>query len=606
LLDANVMHNFLSFIKEFRLPKKEEIEGAIASFSRRELIVFATAGIIALASIILILIRINNIFMVTIPANGGSLKEGIVGMPALVNPVLALTDADKDLTALVYSGLMRKMPDGTFIPDLAESYDVSKDQITYTFVIKDNAKFQDGKKVTADDVVFTIAKIQDPLIKSPRKMSWEGVAVGKKDDRTVVFTLKQPYISFMDNMTIGILPEHIWKNVSVQEFGLSNLNIKATGTGPYQIESVLKNGDGIPDEYNLKHFTNFALGVPHIKYVNIISYANEKDLIKALVNHDIDQASGISPENAADVKDAGYAIHTSTLPRMFGMFFNSSKNNIFSDKTVIDAFDKTLDRQEIIDKVLGGYGTVIHNPIPEAITNDKIDIKYDNPSPDEAKNLLEKSGWIMNSDGIRVKGGATTITKTRKVGGKIITETVKVPSKSPAVRLSFSLTTGDAPELKHAAELIKEQLGKVGAEVNIKIYETGPLNQLIRGRDYESLFFGQVVNHESDLFSFWHGTQKQDPGLNIAMYDNKASDLILEKIQKTPDRDKRIDEYVDLINEFNKNKPALLIYSPKYLYATSSDLSRVSSLTLTVPSDRFVLIYTWYASTDHVWKIFTN
>ena len=410
----------------------------------------------------------------------------------------------------------------------------------------------------------------------------------------------------MDNMTIGILPEHLWKNVSIQEFSLSNLNIKAIGTGPYQIQSILKNGDGIPTEYDLKHFTNFTLGVPHIKYVNIISYPNEKDLVKALTSHNIDQASGLSPENAKNVIDAGYTIHTSTLPRMFGMFFNSSKNAIFSDKAVIDAFDKALDRQVIINQVLSGYGTVIHNPIPETITNNKIDIKYDNPSQDEANNLLEKSGWVLGADGIRVKGGTTTVTKTKKVGGKTITEKVVVQAKGPVVRLSFSLVTGDTPELKHTSEIIKEQLAKVGAEVNIKVYETGPLNQIIRGRDYEALFFGQIVNHESDLFSFWHSTQKQDPGLNIAMYDNKKVDGILEKIQKTPNYQDRIDEYVDLINEFNNNKPALMIYSPKYLYATSSDLSRVSSETLTVPSDRFVSIYTWYASTDHVWKIFTN
>ncbi|HUC88787.1 MAG TPA: peptide ABC transporter substrate-binding protein [Candidatus Paceibacterota bacterium] len=598
------MHNFLSFIKELRLPKKEEVRGVIAAFSRKELIIFIISSVVALISVIIILARVNNAFMVTIPTNGGSLTEGIVGMPTIVNPVLALSDADKDLTALVYSGLMRKMPDGTFIPDLAESYKVSADQINYTFIIKGNARFQDGTPVTADDVIFTIKKIQDPLIKSPRQMSWAGVTASKIDDRTVVFTLKQPYISFMDNMTIGILPEHLWKNVSVQEFGLSNLNIKAIGTGPYQIDSISKNSDGIPDEYHLKNFKNFALGAPHIKYINIISYANEKDLVKALLDHNIDQASGLSPENAESVKNAGYAIHTATLPRMFGMFFNSSKNKIFSDKAVIDAFDKALDRQEIVDQVLNGYGTIIYNPIPETIINDKTDNKYDSQAQDEAQNILEKGGWTLGADGIRVKGGA--VAKTNKAGKKTAAETATAPLKGSGVRLSFSLTTGDSPELKHTAELIKEQLGKIGAEVDIKIYETGPLNQLIRERDYEALFFGQIVNHESDLFSFWHGTQTQDPGLNIAMYSDKKADGILEKIQKTPDYQKRISEYMDLINEFNINKPALMIYSPKYLYATSSNLNHVSSDTLTIPSDRFVSVYTWYASTDHVWKIFAK
>ena len=88
------MHNFLSFIKELRLPKKEEVRGVIAAFSRKELIIFIISSVVALISVIIILARVNNAFMVTIPTNGGSLTEGIVGMPTIVNPVLALSDAD--------------------------------------------------------------------------------------------------------------------------------------------------------------------------------------------------------------------------------------------------------------------------------------------------------------------------------------------------------------------------------------------------------------------------------------------------------------------------------------------------------------------------------
>ncbi len=235
------MHNFLTFIKEFKIPQKKELKNARASFSRKEFNIFTIIIIVAIISMLSIIGRINASFMVAIPADGGTITEGIIGMPILVNPVLALSDADKDLTSLVYSGLMRKMPDGSFINDLAESYNISSDGMTYTFILKKKgAKFQDGSKITANDIVFTIEKIKDPLIKSPRKIGWDGVSVSKKDDNTIIFTLKQPYISFLDNTTIGILPLHIWKNVTPAEFGLSPLNIKAVGSGPYKIDSVSK------------------------------------------------------------------------------------------------------------------------------------------------------------------------------------------------------------------------------------------------------------------------------------------------------------------------------------------------------------------------------
>lgn len=115
--------------------------------------------------------KINNKLVVSIPEDGGSISEGIIGTPTLINPVLAVTDADKDMVALVYSGLMRKSTNGDFIPDLAESFIVSPEGNVYTFTLKDNLTFHDGSKLTASDVVFTINQIQDPLIKSPRKDS---------------------------------------------------------------------------------------------------------------------------------------------------------------------------------------------------------------------------------------------------------------------------------------------------------------------------------------------------------------------------------------------------------------------------------------------------
>lgn len=601
------MHNFISFIKEFRIPKKEDFSTAINSFSKRKLAIFATSLIVALVSMVLLVSKINNYFMVYVPAKGGTITEGIVGMPTLVNPVLELSDADKDLTSIIFSGLMRKMPDGTFIPDLAEVYTVSPDGITYTFSIKKNAKFHDGSSVTADDVVFTIGKIQDPLIKSPHKSGWNGVSVTKTNENTVVFTLKQPYISFMDNMTTGIIPSHIWKNISASEFGLSKYNINAIGSGPYQITSVSKNSENIPQEYQLRSFKNFTLGAPNIKYLNIISYANEKDLLKALASHSIDQAGSISPESAESVITDGYTIETATLPRMFGLFFNKANNKIFNDPVVIKSFDYAIDRDAIISKVLNGYGTVIHSPIPESIIKDTLSSDFNKARLEEANAMLDKAGWVIGQDGIRAKGGTKTVTKKVKVGKKIVTQTSVVKSGEPAVRLAFSLTTGDTPELISTTTLLKEQLAKIGAELDIKnVYETGQLNQIIRARSYEALFFGQIVNHESDLFSFWHSSQKNDPGLNISMYDNKKVDTILESIQKTPKYNDRIDDYKNLMTEFNKDTPAILIYSPRYLYATSDKLKNVELNTIHTPADRFDLIYKWYANEDHVWKIFTS
>lgn len=601
------MHKFLSFIKEFRIPKKQELTASLESFSKKEFYIFIAVALVAFVSMIIILNELNNKFLVDVPIKGGSITEGVIGMATLVNPVTAISDADKDLVSLVYSGLVRRMPNGSFVPDLAESYTISPDGLTYTFIVKNKATFHDGVAVTANDVIFTINKIKDQLIKSPRRIGWEGVNVEKVDDKTITFKLKQPYISFLDNMTLGILPEHIWQNVLDSNFNISPFNIKAIGSGPYKINSVVKNGDGLPQEYNLKSFSNFTLGIPHINNLKIISYPNEKDLMNAILSDSIDQAGSISPKNAKELQKDSHTINTASTSRIFGLFYNSSKNKIFMDANVVKAFDLTLNRQEIVDKVLYGYGTVIESPIPETIITGTKDIIINNEDNlKKASDLLDKSGWIMRDDGIRAKGGTTTVNQTKKVGKK--TTTVKViVNNGPLVQLAFAITTGDTGELRQSTEIIKTQLEKLGVKVDTqKVYEMGPLNQIIRDRDYEALFFGQIINHESDLYSFWHSSQKKDPGLNISMYSNTKVDKILEDAQKTISLTERLAKYKDFINEFNKNLPALLIYSPKYLYATSNKLNNINFNSLINPSDRFASIYTWYANKDHVWKIFTK
>lgn len=543
--------------------------------------------------------------MVDVPEKGGSISEGIIGIPTFVNPVLAVSSADKDMTTLVYSGLMRKMPDGSIIPDLAKSYEVSNNGLTYTFTLKDNLFFHDKEPLSVDDIVFTVEKIKDPLTKSPRKTQWDSIEVSKIDEKTVAFYLKQPYASFLgNNATLGILPNHIWKNISPSEFPLSGFNIKAVGTGPYMIDSISKSKDGTPETYSLSRFKKFALGTPNIKTVDITSYSNEKDLVEALLGGDIDQAGGISPENTNKIIKDGYIVHTSTLPRMFGLFFNQNQNKIFSDKAVINAFEKALDKQSLVDTVLYGHGTTIDHPIPATIlSTNRISSTY---SIDEANKILDNAGWTRGENGYRTKGGTTkTVTTTTKVKGKTVKKTSTV-STGPKVELSFSITTGDDTELDRAANIIATQLKEIGVRVEIKNYDMGALNNLIRSREYESLFFGQVVNNESDLYAFWHSSQRSDPGLNIAMYANPTVDASLEKASKTLQEADKENLYNVFIKEFKKDKPALFIYSPQYIYATKKDVTNVVLPALTASSNRFVSIHTWYAQVDHVWKIFTK
>ncbi len=588
------MNTFFRFIRNISFPKKQELQTAVHSFSLKEWVIVSALFTVLTISALLIVNHLNNYFLVTVPTEGGTLNEGIIGTPRFINPVLAISDADRDLTTLVYSGLMKKMPSGEVVPDLADHYDISKDLLTYTFTLKDDIFFHDNSRVTAFDVVFTINKAKDPVIKSPRGVNWQGVDVTALDEKTVQFTLKQPYATFLENATIGILPSHIWKNVPSDEFSFSDFNTNAIGSGPYKIASVTKSS-GIPRYFKLSNFNKYIFGKPYIQTLGIRVYANENDLVSGFKSGEVTQISSITPEIATELKKQGYNIQTTVLPRIFGLFFNQNESHVFTDKNVIKAFNLAIDRNRIVQTVLSGYGVPIDSPIPVGMIGNNISSSDGNDttplqsSSEDAKNILITDGWKAGTDGILKK----TI-----IGSK---------GKKENVQLSFSIATGDTPELKNATLLIKEDLEKIGAHVDVSVLSIGDLNQnVIRPRKYDALFFGEIVNHESDLFAFWHSSQIKDPGLNIALYANPKADKLLADALGAIDEDTRNSKYTQFETILKNDTPAVFIYSPEFIYATDRGVENMAITHVSIASDRFSGIVNWYMEKDHVWKWFAE
>jgi peptide/nickel transport system substrate-binding protein len=292
-----------------------------------------------------LLIQVHDSFLVEVPGFGGSFTEGVIGSPRFINPVLALSDTDKDLTSLIYSGLLKYSEDGQLEADLADSFTVSPDGMEIDVIIKDNAYFHDNKKVTADDVIFTVNKILDPVIKSSKRANWEGVAVEKIAENEVKFILKKPYAPFLSALTLGILPEHIWKNVSSEEFPFSAANIDPVGSGPYKVEKVSKNSGGIPTSITLSSWGKYEAGRPKIKNITFKFFQNENDLVKAYSDKTIESAAGLSPLDAQHLAEDKNQVLETSLPRVFGVFFNQNVAPVFLNKEVREALDMTAPKK---------------------------------------------------------------------------------------------------------------------------------------------------------------------------------------------------------------------------------------------------------------------
>jgi len=566
------------FINFSHLKFIQKVEKIVTKMNPGEKILFYLTSSLVIITGLMLLIQVHRSFLIEIPSFGGSFTEGLVGSPRFINPLLAISDTDRDLTSLIYSGLLKTSNENGFTLDLAKSYEINEAGTIYNFLIKENVYFHDGKEVTADDVIFTIEKALDEVIKSPKKLNWEGVLVEKINNKEIRFTLAKPYTPFLEALTLGILPKHIWENVTPEEFPFSQFNIDPIGSGPYQIQKIIRNSGGIPTSIELLSFKKYSLGQPKIKSIIFKFFQNEKNLLKAYEEKSIESIGSLNQTTAKNMTEEN-KIYKSTLPRVFGLFFNQNIASVFLNKEIREALEVATPKNKIVAEVLLGYGKVINGPTPKNVEEDKMVAEGD---IEKAKAILSKNDWKENKDGLLEK-----------------------KTKSGTVLFKFSISTSDAEELKKTALILKEAWEKLGAQIDIKIFEASDLSQnIIRGRKYDALLFGEVVNSEGNLYPFWHSSERIDPGLNISLYANITADKMLEEIQRETNEEIRASKRKILLSEIKKDKPAIFLFSPSFLYLPAKDIKNISLKETATQSERFISIEDWFIETDKVWKFF--
>ena len=207
---------------------------------------------------------------------------------------------------------------------------------------------------------------------------------------------------------------------------------------------------------------------------------------------------------------------------------------------------------------------------------------------------IESNGPIPNSD-----TRSTTTVDIEKA--KVLLEKAKVKD------LAFSIATADSPDLKQAAEIIKNEWEKIGANVTIKVFEYGDLYQnIITTRKYDALLFGESISKDIDLYAFWHSSQRNPPGLNVSMYVNSKVDKLLEDAKKTPNEKDRENIYSQFERIIQDEVPAVFLYSPEFIYVIPEKLQGFNLGDITSPADRFYGVNKWYVTTDNVWRIFNK
>ncbi len=511
-----------------------------------------------------------------VPVQGGTYTEGIIGFPRYVNPVLANTNPDKDLTQLVYAGLMQRSATGEIVPELATDMSVSSDQTTYTFHIDPTAEFHDGHPVRAEDVTFTIKAIQNSQINSPKQAQWQNVSVSAVNDTTVRFELPESFAGLPANATVGILPKHLWQDESGQSFPFSELNTRPVGAGPYEVASVERNADGVPTRFRLKSFSEYVDGQPHITDLIIRSFADSQRRRTAYENDEIDGMPSVDPAYAKRLSDQNHRVTTNQFNRVFSVFYNDNQNEALVELPVREALSDSISKEAIINTAVAGFGQTVDGPLPPSLTSNQQQASSTETAPED---LLAEAGWEL-TDGKRMQDEEA---------------------------LTITLTTADIPSLRKTANLIAERWRELGITVNVQTLSTAELTQnVIRPRDFEALLFGQSVSSRRDLFSFWHSSRQEDPGLNFAQYANSTADNNLEDLRSATSSQQVANLTDSFLTEVKQDQPATFVFSPSFIYVLPDTLGNVAVPPITQPADRFATINDWYTDTDRLWNIFID
>jgi peptide/nickel transport system substrate-binding protein len=517
-----------------------------------------------------------------VQARGGAYVEGVAGYPQFINPLFSeLNDLDRDLCALIFEGLTAVSERNEIVPLLAHRWEVSEDGLVYTFYLRESVRWQDGEPFTADDVVFTLSVLQSPDFPGLPYLSelWRSVDVEKLDRYTVQFTLHAPYAPFLDYTTIGLLPAHLLEDVPVAELDQHAFNYEPVGTGLFQVEELTQEHVVLSANRYHRLWEQTRLDRLEMRF-----YPTYGDILAAYEAGEVMGVSRLQTEDVERVRsNPDMQMFSARLSGYSLVFLNmrSPDAPFFQDRRVRQALLYALDRQALIDRVLAGYGLVIHSPIlPQSWAYDP-EVKQYAYDPRQAKALLERAGWEYSES-------------AEAILGDVGRPEARVRMKK-GVPLEFSLLTNDVPDRVALAYAIADQWESVGVHVHVRAVSAAELTQRYLGpRAFDAVLSQwHALPPDPDPYPVWHSTQAEGGGQNYGGFDHRDADEAIEVARQLTDRDKRAELYRQFQEIFSEEVPAILLYQSVYTFCVDKQVRSVQIAPMPDASGRFRNISEW-------------
>ncbi len=466
----------------------------------------------------------------------GTLHLAISANPSRINPLLATDSASGEIASWVFNGLFKYDKEGRIVGDLARSWRFEDDRHLVVH-LRRNVTWHDGEPFTAEDVLFTYKLITSPKIFTPYASDFRYVQrVEMLDPYTLRITYKKPYFKALQTWMIGIVPKHILEKE--KDIMTSDFNRHPIGTGPYKLAKLSISGD-----IELVANENYFEHPPRIKKIHYHFLPDPSTEFLMLKSFKLD-VGGLTPLQLERQIDEGFRKHYRVIEQPSHGYtylgFNLARKK-FQDLRVRQAINLAIDRKELVDILFFSHGRICTGPFMPGTFAFDPSVRPPRVDRQKARALLAAAGY---------------------------------DEKHP---LSFEIATNSNNSIRmYAAQIIQQQLAKIGVKVTIRAMEWQAfLNTVVTPRKFDTILLGWGLGLTPDAYPLWHSDSAKIGGFNLVSYKNPEVDRLIEEAEGTVDQKRLGELYRKIFRKIVADVPYIFLYIPNSITAVNRAIKNV-------------------------------
>lgn len=506
---------------------------------------------------------------------GGTYSEGILGEVKTLNPLFTSTNTERSFEQIAFSRIYDIDETGNLKGDLAESVSTSDNYKNFKIKMRNNAVWSDGRKITANDVIFTIKLLREQSINPSGFKAWKNVEISKNSDYEFSVKVPSSSSSVLYSFNFSILPEHILKDIQIEKIRESAFSKNPITSGAFNFKSVQNDGD--KTTISLVKNKRYYKGEAYIDNFDIVAFKDEAKLKNALISGEIVASPSLKISEFSESERDKLKSRETNVNRGIYAFLNNS-DSVLKDLKVRKAIQTGVDipkvrkEMEFVDK--------LDFPTLNQFLNTK-DLSIPKYDFDQAQKILDEAGWKKNSNGILEKDGKTAI---------------------------LNIATTSVYNYKKAAEEIESQLKKLGFDAKLTVIDkddkTGAFVQsILQPRNYSILVYEIDLGADPDIYAFWHSSQSGQKGLNFSNYNDAVADDLLLNSRTAPSSNEKKLQITKFTQRWLANSVAIGLGQTKTSYVFRKSVQPYSvNNTFVTELNRYADVIYWSASKSTLYK----